>query len=104
MQSFNNINSLVMLVGIQVTASAGKYTLSTRQVKIMRELGLMAPSGSPFNKRKHVVAPPKPPIIPKDRVSTPKRHPSNPKERLPAIDRIVVCGLAAAGSVNRVMK
>ncbi|KAG5612758.1 hypothetical protein H5410_024039 [Solanum commersonii] len=88
----------------KVTASAGKYTLSTRQVKIMRELGLMAPSGSPFNKRKHVVAPPKPPIIPKDRVSTPKRPPSNPKERLPAIDRVVVCGLAAAGSVNRVMK
>lgn len=64
----------------------------------------MAPSGSPFDKRKHVVAPPKLPIIPKDRVSTPKRLPSNPKERLPAIDRIVVCGLAAAGFVNRVMK
>lgn len=82
-----------------MTASAEKYTPSTRQVKIMRELGLMAPSGSPFGKREHVAAPPKPPIIPKGCVSTP---PSNPKERLPAINRIVVCGLAATGSANHV--
>ncbi|KAJ8541308.1 hypothetical protein K7X08_002124 [Anisodus acutangulus] len=86
----------------EVTASAEKSTPSTRRVKIMRELGLMAPSGSPFCEREHVDSPPKTSIIPK-RVSapkkTPKKAPSNPKEHLP-----VVCGLPAAGSADRVTK
>lgn len=87
-----------------MTTSAEKYTPSTRQVKIMRELGLMAPSGSPFCKREHVAAHPKAQVIPKGRVSTPKRPPSDPKEHLPAFNRVVVCALAAAGSTNHVPK
>ncbi|XP_060199047.1 protein pxr1-like [Lycium barbarum] len=88
----------------EVTASAEKYTPSARRVKVMRELGLMAPSGSPFCTREHIAAPPKSPIIPKGHVSAPKKSPSNPKKRLPAIKRTVVCGLPAAGSADHVAK
>lgn len=87
-----------------MTASAEKSTPSARQVKIMRELGLMAPFGSPFCKKDHAAAPPKSPVIPKGRVSAPKRSPSKPKDRLPPITRVVVCGVPAAGFADRVVK
>ncbi|XP_009591423.1 uncharacterized protein LOC107817146 [Nicotiana tabacum] len=83
----------------KVTTTAEKSAPSTRRVKIMRELGLMAPSGSPFHKGEHVS-----PFIPKGRVSAPSRSSSHPKERLPPIQRIVVCGLSAASSADNVMK